>query len=422
MKLITSRLKNLLKFFFLYLFVFTFPSLSYSQLILEGLFYLDHSPVRIEIKDGKIEKINRLEKTAKENENIYIGPGLIDVQVNGYQGHSFSSANKELSPEAIMQITKSLWKAGVTTYLPTLTTNDRNVFLKNFAILADVKDDEALLGSIPGFHLEGPYISPVDGYRGAHALKYVRPPDWEEFMEFYKASKGNIITVTLAPEVEGAMEFISKCQDLGIIVALGHHNGSAEQIREAIDRGARIATHLGNGLANTINRHINPLWPQLYDDRFMINIICDGFHLQPEQIGVFYKIKGPSKTIIISDVTSFGGLPPGIYLNSINDTLELTPQGAVIYPAQQVLGGSAVAMTQGVGNLIKYTGCSLGDAFRTASTNPAQLYKLEDRGEIKPGMRADIILFKLEDFKLNIIKTIVKGKIVYEATELAQLK
>ncbi len=422
MKISELQTAGSLKFFFLCLIFLIITNFSFSQTILEGLFYLDHSPVRVEIKDGKIEKLTRVDKIAKENENIYISPGLIDHQINGYKGISFVDSNEELTPKGIEIITKSLWEAGVTSYFPTLTTNEHRIFLKNFAMLANSMEDPSLLGSIAGLHLEGPYISPVDGYRGAHPLKYVRPPDWEEFMELYNASRGNIVEVTLAPEVEGAMEFISKCQDLGIIVALGHHNGSAEQIKEAIDRGARIATHLGNGLANTINRHKNPLWPQLSDDRYMISIICDGFHLQPEQIRVFYKVKGPSKTILTSDVSFLGGLPPGFYLNAIKDTLELTPQGSVIYPAQQVLSGSGVAVTQGVGNILKFTGCSLGEAIQTASTNPARLFKLGDRGELKPGKRADIILFTLDDFKINIIKTIVNGVTVYEAPKITSFK
>lgn len=413
MKSNTSKNTGMLRILFTCLFFPIFISLSYSQQIIEGLLYLDHSPVRIEIKDGKILKLTRIDHLSEKDKKVYIGPGLIDHQVNGYKGISFVDSDKELTPEGIHVITRSLWEAGVTSYFPTLTTNEHRIFLKNFAMLAHAKNDPALHGSIPGFHLEGPYISPVDGYRGAHPLKYVRKPDWQEFMELYKASEGNIIEVTIAPEVEGAMEFISKCQDLGIIVALGHHNGSAEQIKEAVDRGARVATHLGNGLANTINRHKNPLWSQLADDRYAISIICDGFHLLPEQVKVFYRAKGSANTIIISDVSFLGGLPPGYYLNAIKDTLELTPQGSVVYPAQKVLSGSGLPITAGVGNIMKFTGCSLDEAFQTASTNPARLYKLNDRGELKPGMRADIILFTLEDFKINILKTIVNGVVVY---------
>src|SRR4030042_4930902 len=308
---------------------------------IEGLLYTDQSPVSIEIVSGKIKKITRIKALSGENNNIYIAPGLIDSQVNGYQGVSFSFSGGGLTLEDIKKATHALWKAGVTTYLPTLTTNSPDTLLKNFVILAKAKEDPDIRGSIPGFHLEGPYISPEDGYRGAHPAKYVKKPDWEEFMKLYEASGKNILQVTIAPEIEGAMEFISRCQEMGIIVGLGHHNASAEIIEEAVTKGARIATHLGNGCANMINRHVNPLWPQLSDDRLMISIICDGFHLRPEEINVFYKVKGTEKTIIISDVTNYAGLAPGEYITSTGDTVELTPAGIMIYTAQKVLYGSA---------------------------------------------------------------------------------
>ena len=397
------------------IFLLTGNNYCYAQDSVEGLLYLDHTPVRVEYRDGKITRIVRLDKLPEEQSKIYIAPGLIDNQVNGYMGVSFVDTGRELTTEGINLITNSFWEAGITTYMPTLTTNDHKIYLKNFALLAKAKNDPASLGSIAGFHLEGPYISPEDGHRGAHPLRHVRKPDWDEFMELYKASGNNILQVTLAPEIEGAMDFISKCREQGIKVGLGHHNGSSEQITEAIDRGAIIATHLGNGLANTINRHRNPLWPQLADDRLNISIICDGFHLLPEQIRVFYKAKGKDKIVMTSDVSSLGGLPPGFYINDVGDTLELTPEGAVVYPAQNVLSGSAAPLSQGIGHIMKVTGCDLASAIQMASTNPARLYGLSDRGELKPGKRADLILFTLEDFKMDVIKTVVAGEVVYKS-------
>lgn len=388
---------------------------SYSQQSVEGLLYLDHSPVRVEFEEGVITGIVRLETLPESCGKVYIAPGLVDNQVNGYMGVSFVDTGGELSAEGVHRITTAFWEAGVTTYMPTLTTNDHGIFMKNFSLLDKVKKDDNSRGSIAGFHLEGPYISPVDGYRGAHPLKHVRPPDWDEFMELYKASGNNILQVTLAPETDGAMDFISRCNSMGIEIGLGHHDGTAGQITEAIDRGARIATHLGNGLANIINRHRNPLWPQLSDDRMMISIICDGFHLLPEQIRVFYRAKGKDRIIITSDVSHYGGLAPGYYLNSVGDTIQLTTEGAVIYPAQNVLSGSAVPLSKGVGHIMKVTGCDLASAIQMASTNPARFYGLSDRGEIKPGMRADLILFTIEDFEMDILKTIVKGEVVYDS-------
>lgn len=389
---------------------------SYGQQTITGLLYTDGKPVAITILDGKISNIKKIRKLPKDSQRLFIAPGLIDNQVNGFAGISFSFLGGELTVEGIRNATYSLWKTGVTTYLPTLTTNDLDVIIRNFIVLAHMKDEPILLGSVPGFHLEGPYISPLDGYRGAHPLRYVRKPDWDEFLSIYEASDKGILQVTLAPEVEGAMEFIDKCKANGIIVALGHHNASKEIISSAIDRGAIIATHLGNGCANMIDRHRNPLWPQLSDDRLFISIIGDGFHLNPEEIRVFYKTKGPDKTIITSDVTSYALMPPGKYLNTEGDTIELTQEGMLKYPAQNVLAGSASPLKKGVANVMKVTGCSLADAIKMASTNPAKLYGLNDRGVIEVGKRADLILFQIINSEMVISKTFVNGNMVYDET------
>ncbi|MBL7737252.1 MAG: amidohydrolase family protein [Chitinophagaceae bacterium] len=385
-----------------------------AQEVIKGLSYLDKKPIAITIQDGKIISVKKIRKLDPASENIYLSPGLIDNQVNGFVGVSFSSEGIPLTEEGMRKATQALWENGVTTYFPTVTTNSRSEIVNNFSILAKAKNDPSSLGSIPGFHLEGPYISPVDGYRGAHSLHYVRPPDWDEFMEFYKASDNGILTVTVAPEVEGGLDFIKKCTEKGIAIALGHHNASADIIRQAIAMGARTCTHVGNGIANEINRHVNPLWPQLSDDRLMISIICDGFHLRPEEINVFYKAKGIDRTIITSDVSEYAGMKPGIYKNLDGEDIELTPDGEVRYPAQKVLYSSASPVNKGVWHAMKVTGCSLGQAIQMASANPAKLYGLNDRGSLEPGKRADIILFTLGDKGLTIRKTIVAGKTVYE--------
>ena len=381
----------------------------------EGILYTDHSPVRIEVTNGKISAIKKISASSAKNIKLFIAPGLIDNQVNGYAGVTFSQGDASFTEEDVLKVTRALWKEGVTTFLPTLRTNDQQYLIRNLKVLAKAKLNPALHGSIAGFHLEGPYISKEDGYRGAHALKYVRDANQASFMELYNASSQNILQVTLAPEAPGAMEFIRMCRQKNIVAAIGHHNASAALIAQAIDNGAKIATHLGNALANQISRRDNPLWPQLSDDRLMISIICDGFHLLPEQVRVFYKVKGVTRTIITSDVDKYAGMQPGKYLNAEGDTIQLTTEGAVMYVARNSLSGSASPITKGVGNIMKFTGCSMGDAFTMGATNAARLYGLTDRGELKVGMRADLILFTMDDQKINIKKTIVQGDPVYDA-------
>jgi len=394
------------------MFLFVVNGLKAQQMI-EGIHYATGKPIQVKIEDGKIVEVKSIKKLKEENSKTYISPGFFDNQVNGFAGVSFAFGESDLTAEGIEKATNELWKKGVTTYLPTLTTNSKEVLVRNFAILANAIDNENLRGSIPGFHLEGPYINPEDGFRGAHPKQFVRLPNWDEFMEMYKASGENILQVTVAPEMEGSQDFIKKCKEKGIVVAVGHHNANKEQLDLAVKNGAQTSTHLGNGCANMINRHQNPLWPQLANDDLMISIICDGFHLLPEEIKTFYRVKGVDKTIITSDVTSYAALPPGNYKTETGETIELTKEGKLWYPAQNVLYGSASPITRGVGHIMDVTGCSLGNAIQMASTNPARLYNLNDRGTLEVGKRADLILFILEDFNVNILKTFVEGEMVY---------
>ncbi len=369
------------------------------------------------VVEGNLDAPGATEIDAKGQ---YVAPGLIDIQVNGYNSVSFclegaentSASNGTLTISDVRKVTEGLWKEGVTTYFPTLTTNSQDLLIKNFGILAQAMDDPSQMGSIPGFHLEGPYISATDGYRGAHPLEHVRKPVWDEFLEIYKASGEKIILITVAPEVEGAFEFIGKCRELGIVVSLGHHNGTAGQIKQAIDNGAGLATHLGNGCANMVNRHHNPIWPQLADDRLTISFIADGFHLPPEMLQVFYKTKGAENSVITSDITSYAGLPAGTYRIKSGQTVEKTEDGNLRF-SEGGLYGSASPLRNGVAHIMKVTGCGLVNAIQMTTLNAALVHHLDDCGVLEAGKRADIILFTMEDDKMVIQKTIVAGNEVY---------
>jgi len=375
---------------------------------IKGNLYSDGDAVSLVIENGKILKINR-SVNAKDASDIYVAPGLIDVQINGYMGVDFSGP--DLTVEGVRKATKALWKAGVTSYFPTIITSDIERIKKNFAILAKAVEDPEIGKSIPGFHLEGPYISPIKGFRGAHLEKYIKNPDWAEFQEMQRAANNGIRLITLAPELEGAISFIEKCVNSGVIVSLGHHNGSAEAVEQAVDAGAKMATHLGNGCANEINRHHNPLWPQLSSDGITASIIADGFHLTKEQVRSFYKAKGIGNTILVSDALDLAGLPPGEYTRG-ERTLLLTPD-VVKLPKENVLAGAASPISKCVGVMMEFTQCSLGEGIQMASTNPARMFSLDNLGEIRQGKRADLILFTMEDNKMIIEKTYVSGQLVY---------
>jgi N-acetylglucosamine-6-phosphate deacetylase len=373
---------------------------------IEGLYYLDGMPVSIEIDAGFVKSIKRIDSTESD---FYIAPGFIDNQINGCVGVDFSVSS--LTVKDVIKATRALWRTGITTYMPTIITSSPDIILRNCAMIAEAAQDKEISGSIAGIHLEGPYISPEDGFRGAHNLQWVRRPDWDELQRVNEAANGLVNEVTLAPEWEGACEFIEKCILNGITVALGHHDANAKQIRCAVDAGAKISTHLGNGLANKIHRHENPLWPQLADDRLMISLIGDGFHLLPEELKVFYRVKGRENIILTSDITLLSGMPPGIY-EWDGVKVELSPQGLITMPSQNVLAGASLPLSVGVGNMMRFADCTLAEAVHMAGRNQARLFGFDDRGELAPGKRADIVLFRLSDREIKIKQTIFDGRIV----------
>jgi N-acetylglucosamine-6-phosphate deacetylase len=380
--------------------------------IIDGIHYATGRNVSIMISEGIIESITEVEDS--ENTNVYLAPGLIDNQINGYANVDFSGSN--LSTEGVAEATKAIWGSGVTTFMPTLLTNSHENLLNNFTILEKASRIDGAGQSIAGFHLEGPYISPVEGFRGCHLQQYTRKPSWDEFLEYQEAAGGKIIQVTLAPEIEGAMEFISKCTRDGIIVALGHTNASAEIISRAVNEGARLSTHLGNGCANLIHRHNNPIWPQLANDNLIPSIIADGHHLTPDEINVFFKVKGVNKLILTSDVVYLAGMTPGTY-TFLGTSVILTPGGMLINPDLQCLAGASFPLITGVGNMMKLTGCSLHDAIKMASSNVSEIYGLTLIGDLLPGKKADIIKFEKDVNAIRIMETWKNGNLVFKTQE-----
>lgn len=376
--------------------------------VVRGLLYSDERAVEIEIRGGIISRISDL-GNEQEIPNLYIAPGLIDLQINGYVGIDFSGP--DLNDKDLIKATQALWEVGVTTYYPTLITSELQRLHDNFAIMARAIEAPEIRSSIPGFHLEGPYISPLPGFRGAHLEKYIRAPDWEEFEQIQQSANHHIKILTLAPERKGAILFIKNCVLSGVLVSIGHHNANPSEIQAAVDAGVRMSTHLGNGCANEIHRHNNPLWPQLSQDLLSPTIIADGYHLTKEELRTFFKVKGVEKTILVSDALDLAGLEEGEYIRGERKLL-LTPH-VVKLPEQDVLAGAASPISKCVGNMIRFTQCSLGEAIQMASTNPARMLSLHDRGEIQVGKRADLILFQMLDDEMDIRSTYVAGELVY---------
>jgi len=379
-----------------------------DYLQIEALHYETNKHVRIEIRNGLITDILEISGSSLKN-GLFIAPGLIDNQINGYNGVDFSDPG--LTPGKMRIAVEAIRKDGVTSFFPTIITGSHENLLKAFRNLAEAMKDEEVRISVPGFHLEGPYISPEEGFYGCHPAEFIRKPSWREFCELQDAAEGNIRQVTIAPEVDGIKEFIRLCALNKIFVAIGHTNASAEQIKQAVDHGARVSTHLGNGCANLIDRHRNPLWPQLANDKLTISMIADGHHLLPEEVQVFCKVKGPHKIVLTSDVTHLIGMTPGKYM-FLGSEVVLTGDGLIKNPMLNCLAGASLPLKTGVGNVMKFTGCTLGEAVNMATANVAGIYNLSDRGSLAPGKRADLILFDKEDNNIKIKQVWVEGRVV----------
>jgi len=378
----------------------------------EGYLFSSKNKISLEIENGLIKKIENISSFEnKSSEKYFISPALFDNQINGYLGIEFSKP--DLSLEDMRKVVKGLRKVGVGIFLPTVITASFESLVNSFKNLSEAIKDKNIALSIPGFHLEGPYISPVEGYRGAHTLEHIRKPDWDEFQKINEAAEGKILQVTLAPEVEGAIPFIEKCVQNNIVISLGHHNATTDEIKKAVDAGAKTVTHLGNGLANEINRFKNPLWMQLTEDRLMSSIIVDGFHLLPEIVKTFYRAKGKDRLILTSDITMLAGLSPGNYKWDGKDVV-LTPEGIIMLPEQNVFAGASLPLIVGVGNIMKFTGCSLKEAVDMATVNPAKLYGFENMVNIKVGNPANLVLFKMNNYKPEIVQTIISGEMVFD--------
>jgi N-acetylglucosamine-6-phosphate deacetylase len=208
-------------------------------------------------------------------------------------------------------------------------------------------------------------------------VAHVSDPDWGLFESFNEAAGGLIRVVTLAPERPGAIAFIERLTSAGVIVAIGHTEANGEQIRAAVAAGARLATHLGNGLPQLLPRHANPLWELLAEDRLSASIIADGHHLPPAVLTAIIRTKSPQRLILVSDASSLAGRPPGRY-RAWDQEVELTADGRVMLAGAPYLAGSGSFLDQCVAHLIDVIGVDAASALTMATTRPRQLLGLPD--------------------------------------------
>ena len=317
-------------------------------------------------------------------------PGMFDLQVNGFGGVDFN--DPATTPEAIQRVIQQLRGRGVTRLLPTLVTSSFERFAKCANTLIRTPDP-----AIAGFHMEGPYISPEDGPRGAHPREYVTFASRDDFLRRQEAAGGRIRLVTLAPEVAGGLELIEYLAGLGIRVAIGHTAASPERIRDAVKAGATLSTHLGNGCATQMPRHPNVIWEQLAADGLMASFIVDGHHLPPATVKVMIRAKTPQRTLLVSDAVPVAGCVPGTYeLNG--EPVVLSEDGRVFQPGTPWLAGSSATLDHCVACAVKFTGLPLEDVLPMSSTQPASYIGLRTAGRVTADWNAADC--KLSDLKV----------------------
>jgi N-acetylglucosamine-6-phosphate deacetylase len=351
--------------------------------------------------------VTPLTSATPDVEADWIAPAFCDVQINGCDGVSFNAP--DLTREQIRHVVAVCQKHGISQLCPTLITGSFEALAHGFRTLSAARESDAdLARAIVGFHLEGPYISPDDGPRGAHPKPHVRPPDWDEFRRWQEAAGGLIRMVTLAPETPGALAFIEQAAAAGVVVAIGHTAATSEIIRAAVVAGARISTHLGNGSHALLPRHDNYLWEQLAHDGLWASIIADGHHLPEAALRCIVRAKTSARLLLTCDAGSLAGLPPGVY-RQWDQEFEVHPAGKIVVPGTPFLAGSWAFTDHCVGHLLSLGETSLADTLDLAGAQPRRLLglpvcKVED---------GDAVLFDWRPGEIfRLAATMLQGQVV----------
>jgi N-acetylglucosamine-6-phosphate deacetylase len=302
-------------------------------------------------------------------------PGLFDLQVNGFGGVDFNAP--DLIADRVHEAIERMRATGVTRCLPTLITSSFDRFTANARVLARLSDR-----AIAGIHMEGPYLCPEDGPRGAHPREHIAPPDVDDFRRRQDAADGRIALVTLAPERPGALALIEHLAASGVRVAIGHSAATTADIAAAIAAGATLATHLGNGCAQLLPRHPNAIWDLLAADGVLASLIVDGHHLPAATVKAMVRAKGPRRTILVTDAIAAAGCAPGQYsIGAVACALD--DDGRVSLPGTPYLAGSGLTLDRAIGNTVRFTGLSIDEVIPMASTIPAAFIGSTTAGTVR---------------------------------------
>lgn len=375
--------------------------------------YDTEEPVQITLKGDRIERIEPC--WPEDPQSLpYVAPGLFDLQVNGYGGIWFSSTN--LTSDQAADAVKQYAAHGVTRLCPTLITNAFEGIAAGLrAIRTACETDEVVRDMVAGIHVEGPYLSAEDGPRGAHPKQHVRTADWNEFQRWQEVASGRICLMTIAPEAGNAVDFIRQATAAGVRIAIGHTAATTEQITAAVDAGAVLSTHLGNGAHAVLKRHPNYIWDQLGEPRLHASLITDGHHLPPSVVRAMISAKSVRKTILTCDASGWIGCPPGVYENELGRVTVLPSGRIAVAGNEQYLAGSGAGTMECVAKAIEFASLSFREAFDMASSNPSRLLGFEE-ATLRKGARADLVLFRDERASRQgfpIVATVIAGTLRY---------
>jgi N-acetylglucosamine-6-phosphate deacetylase len=359
----------------------------------------------IEVKDGLISNIGSGEYIGNEDAIDGLGklamPGFIDIHTHGSCGIDFMDAVEG----DYKQIEEAFYEEGITSFLATTLTSDLDSMKRVCQTVNNVKND---IPSLLGVHLEGPYINKI--YKGAQNEAFIREPNVDELKELIEVSNGNIRLITMAPEVNGSLEFIKYATENEVTISAGHSNATFDDIENAIKAGLTNITHTHNAMSKHDHRNPGIVTASFYFDELYTECICDGIHVCPNTLKTFYKIVGPDRFMIVTDAL-LGKHSKVDKFQLFN--LDCTYRNGAFYLVEAGnLAGSALYMNQGLKNVRNYCGASLIELAKVSSYNQAKSLHLNDRGLLEAGKLADIVLL---DEELNVKNVFKLGKEVYKA-------
>jgi N-acetylglucosamine-6-phosphate deacetylase len=335
-------------------------------------------------------------------EDGILAPGFIDLHIHGAAGHDVMASN----PQGLAAMETFLAQHGVTGYFPTTVTASVDSTLAALQRLADgievrEKAPPGVQSARPlGIHIEGPFLS--HARRGVHPPEDLLLPTLTMFERLWDAARGRIRLMTIAPELPGARDVIAEASRRGVCVSVGHSDADLPSTQAGIAAGARHATHTFNAMRPLNHRDPGILGAVLTDARLTADIIADGLHVDPAVVRLFLNAKGPDRAVLITDATSATGMPDGVYRIG---TLEIeVKQGKCL--ANGILAGSVLTLDRAVRNVMQVAQWDLQQTLRLATTNPAQVAGLSDRGTLRVGSRADLVVLNQ---KGEVKKTIVGG-------------